>query len=163
MFNPLHIIFKYSDTVSFETSGDIEQAISRLSRVANKPLLQAGLAESPSLVGSVTKEQVRLHKVRPLFGNIFKPIFFGKFHSQDHKVYLRGTFEMGSVARLITWIPIVFCLVIQLMLLPSIGSDIGNLWPTAFLGIGILMVVFSKMPVKGDVEWIKHQIESALR
>ena len=33
---------------------------------------------------------------------------------------------------------------------------------TRFLSIGILMAFLSKIPVKADVEWIKHKIQAAL-
>ena len=166
MFDPLNKVFKYSDVVIFEVTGELPQAVDRLSHAARKPVLQAtwGASSDSSLVGRVTRDDVRLHKVTPLFGNIFKPIFVGKFYVQDHKIYLRGTFEMGLVARLSIWFPVAFCLVIQFMLLPLSGAQSGieNLWPMMFLGIGMLFVVLEKMAAKQDVQWVKRQIETAL-
>jgi len=102
-----------------------------------------------------------------MFGNIFKPIFFGKFQTQDNKVFLVGTFKMGLVAQLIVWFSVIMGLVTQIVALPSIGTGSGFealsfLEPTIFVGAGVLVVLSCKVPAKRDVAWIKHQIERAL-
>jgi hypothetical protein len=157
MLNPLGWLFKYSDTVIFEVSGDIEQAVERLSRSASKPVLQAtwGEASEPSLVGSVSSESVRLHKVTPMFGNVFKPIFFGKFQTRDHKRTLVGTFKMGLLAQVVVWFSVIMGLTALIVALPSLE-------PAIFIVGGTLVVLSCKIPAKGDVEWIKRRIETAL-
>ena len=170
MLNPFKKLFQYTDTVSFEVSGNVTQAVNRLSLVAGKPILQAtftGELSNSSLVGIVSKDQIRLHKVTPLFGNIFKPIFFGKFQSQNGKSSLIGAFEMGAIARIVINIFIFFSLAIQIMLLPGIGTvsglaNLGLFEPLLFLCGGILLVLIIKAYSKRDIEWIKQQMERAL-
>lgn len=164
--NPLKRLFQYTDSVSFEMSGDVAQAVDRLSRAASKPVLQATWGESsnPSLVGSVSKDHVRLHKVTPLFGNMFKPIFVGKFQSQNGKNSLAGVFEMGPIARTVISIFIFFTLGIQILLLPGFSTDgIAIFQPTLFLLGGIILDLIVKAASKRQVSWIKHEIEAALR
>lgn len=169
MFNPLSILFKYSDTISFEISSDEAQAVAGLSRSAGRPILQAtwmGSAE-PSLVGSVSRDNVRLHKVTPMFGNIFKPIFLGKFRTENHKVLLVGKFQMGVIAQIIVWFSMIMGLVAQIVALTSIGTEIDHkqlslFGPTIFMGVGILVVLFCKVSARRDVYWIKTRIESTL-
>jgi len=104
-----------------------------------------------------------LHKVTPLFGNIFKPIFFGKFHSQNGKTSLAGTFEMGVIGRLVIGTFVFFTVAIQLLLLPGLSTDgIMIFGPTLFLIGGILLVLILKAFSKPQVSWIKHQIETVL-
>lgn len=165
MLNPLKKLFRYSDTVNFNVSGDLAQAVDRLSRAASKPVLQAtwGESSSPSLVGSVSKDHVRLHKVTPMFGNMFKPIFVGKFQSQNGKNSLVGIFEMGPIARTIICIFIFFTLAIQILLLPGFSTDgIAIFQPTLFLLGGIILDLIMKAASRKQVSWITHQIESAL-
>ena len=164
--NPLNKLFKYSESVSFEVSGDTSLAVDRLSRSANKPVLQATFSsESSSLVGSVSKEHVRLHKVAPFFGNIVKPMFVGRFQSQNGRNTLVGIFEMGPIGKVVISIFVLFTLAIQVLLLPGllIGSDIGLFGPALFLCVAIFLVLIFKAYSKQDVAWIKHEVESALK
>ena len=166
--NPLKRLFRYSDNVSFEFSGDTTQAVDRLSRSASRPILQATFSSdpsNPSLVGGVSKERVRLHKVTPLLGNAFKPIFVGKFQSQNGKSSLVGFFEMGAIGKIVISVFVFFTLAMQILLLPGIGTEsgLGIFEPTLFLCGGILLVLIFKAYSKKDVAWIEHHIESVLR
>lgn len=170
MTNPISKLLKYTDTVTFDASGNLADSIDRLSQFVNKPILQAALGESsePSLVGKVSRENVRLHKVTPFFGNVFKPIFFGKFQTKENRVILVGQFKMGFVAQLIVWISVIVGFATQIIALSSINIESGfeNLRyfePSLFMLIGILVVLSGKMSRKRDVFWIKKQIESVLK
>jgi hypothetical protein len=171
MLNPLKVLFQYSDTVHFEVSGELARAVDKLSRTASKPILQAafsGQSAEPSLVGSASKEGVRLHKVTPFFGNLFKPIFFGKFQTNDHKVSLVGTFEMGFVARLLIGVFVSAGLIAQIIALTLVGAasaseNLRLFEPTLFVGGVILIALSGKVSGKRDVAWIRGQIENALR
>jgi hypothetical protein len=140
MWNPLNILFNYSRLIDFEIAGDPERALARLSRSANKSALVATFTgEHTQLVGSVSKDYVRLHKVTPLFGNIFKPIFVGNIQSRDSKAYLVGSFRMGFIGRAVITVFIFFVVTLQVMLLPVIVTDgIEVLQPTLFLAGGII-------------------------
>jgi|SRR3989344_3816019 len=169
MFNPLNKLFRYSDTVSFEVKGDFSQAVDRLARTASKPILQATFDESqkPSLVGTVSKDHVRIHKVKPMFGNLFKPIFLGKFQTDNHKTTLSGKFKMGLLPQITTYVFVLVGLIVQVFALPEIGSESGFrslsfLEPSLFILGVISVVLFGKFFARRDVEWIKHQIETAL-
>jgi hypothetical protein len=165
--NPLKKLFGYSDQFVFEVHGDLSQAIDRTSQLASKPILQAtfsGESSKPVLVGSVSKDRVRLHKVTPLFGNVFKPIFIGKFQSDNGRSSLVGRFQIGPFGKIITGIFVFFTLFVQVLLLPGLIVDgIAALQPSLFLLGGILLVLAIKAYSKRDVPWIKAQIDSALR
>jgi hypothetical protein len=142
--------------------------VDRLSHSASKPVLQATFSSesgSPSLVGSVSREHVRLHKVTPLFGNAFKPIFVGKFQAQNGKSSLIGIFEMGALGKIVISIFVFFSLAMQILLLPGIGTEsgLGIFEPILFLCGGIVLVLIFKAYSKKDVAWIERHIESALR
>jgi hypothetical protein len=165
--NPLNKIFTYSDQLVFEVSGDAFQAVNRLSHLASKPILQATFSKElsrPVLVGSVSKDYVRLHKVTPLFGNAFKPIFIGRFQSDSGRVSLVGSFQMGPVGKVITGIFLSFTLLVQVILLPGLFVEgIAVFQPLLFLLGGILLILTIKMNSKKDIPWIKEQIDSVLR
>lgn len=164
--NPLNILFQYSDQLTFHVSGNKSQAIERLARLTSKPVLQATFStdsSKPSLVGNVSQDYVRLHKVTPLFGNAFKPIFVGKFQSQNGNDSLIGIFKMAPIGKAAESIFIVFTLLMQLLILPGISTDgVAVLQPTLFLIGGIIFFLLIKAYSKRDVTWIKQQIETAL-
>jgi hypothetical protein len=164
--NPLRILFKYKDTVSFEFRGDLSRAVDRLTHVASKPILQAAFSGELSrrfLVGTVSKEYVRLQKFTPLFGNAFKPIFLGKFQSDKDKNALTGAFEMAPIGKIVVSIFVFFTLAMQILLLPGLVTEgLGIFKPTLFLCSGILLVSIFKLIGKRDVTWIENQIRSAL-
>jgi hypothetical protein len=165
--NALKKLFGYSDQIVFEVHGDRSQAANRLSQLASKPILQATFSGEPSkpvLVGTVSQDHVRLHKITPLFGNAFKPVFIGRFQSDNGRSSLVGRFQMGLVGKIITTIFLLFTLFIQILLLPGLVVDgIAALQPSLFLLGGILLVLAIKAYSKRDVPWIKAQIDSALR
>ena len=169
--NPLRKLFIYSDNLTFEASGNLPHAVDRLSGSASARIVQVTLGSEPSspcLVGSVSKEGVRLHKVTPLFGNFFKPIFFGKFEARDHKVSLVGKFEMGMIPQITTSIFVVVGIIVQIIALPQIGTvyemrNLSFLEPSLFIA-GVLLIAWSgKVSGKRDIPWIKNKIEGALK
>jgi hypothetical protein len=166
MTNPLSKIIRYTDTIRFEATGEVSE---RLSRAARTPVIKAaaGKLSDRTLVGSVSKDYVRLHEVAPFFGNIFKPIFNGRFESGDGRISLIGRFEIGTVGRVVIGVFLSFCLVIQVILLPLIGTEsgagvIGIFEPTLFLLGGALLVLAAKAYSKGQIPWITQKIEAAL-
>ena len=104
----------------------------------------------------------------PLFGNFFKPIFFGKFEARDHKVSLVGKFEMGMIPQITTSIFVVVGIIIQIIALPQMGTvyemrNLSFLEPSLFIA-GVLLIAWSgKVSGKRDIPWIKNKIEGALK
>ena len=161
-------LFDYPNSINLKVSYPSDEAIERLRR-ATTPYPTALLASDstkPSLVGFVSKDQVRLHKVTFMYANIFKPIFVGKFVTRDNEILLVGDFKMGSVARVTTYIFVGFLSFIQLILLVLIISDPDNrsqfFDPLSFIALGVLVVYSAKLIGKKDIPWIENKIKQAL-
>jgi hypothetical protein len=170
MNSPLKSLFDFTDTLEFEVAGPIDDAISRLARSISKTPLQATLMNETSettLVGVVSREQVKLHRVAFMQGNIFKPIFRGHFRNQNGKASLVGSFTMGRSGRFAVGVGLAVSCVAQIIALPLIGTKDGvdNISFFAPLGFGAiaLIVAFSgKMLGHKDVRWIEERIEGEL-
>jgi hypothetical protein len=164
MANPLNKLFRYTDTLHFEAQGDASQAAERLSRAAHTPIAKAvvGKLSDRNLVGTASKEYVRLHEVTPFVGNVFKPIFLGRFETDNGRTVLAGHFEIGGAGRLIVGVFLCFGLVVQLILLPLIGTTsgagiVGIFEPTMFTLGGILVVLAVKSYSKRQIPRVTKQ------
>lgn len=169
MANPLNKLFRYTGTIRFESPGEVGQAIERLSRSSRTSVIRAATGEltTRTLVGNVSKDHVRLHAVTPFFGNIFKPIFYGQFQIEEGRTILTGRFEIGTVGRVVIFVFLSFCLIVQVILLPLIGTEsglgiVGIFEPTLFMLGGILVVLAAKAYSKGQITWVTEKIETAL-
>lgn len=163
-------LFKYTDRVSFPASGTLEQSVSKLESLLNKNQNSKSLLDinsEPFLNGDVSNNKVKLYKVTPMYGNTFKPIFFGKFEENNNKVSLVGVFKIGFFERLMSWVFSVIGIAVQIITLPLIDSAYGieNLkyfWPLLFVLLGILIIFFAKLFSKKDVDWITKQITNTI-
>jgi hypothetical protein len=171
MTNPLRALYDFIGTLQFDITGSIDSAVLRLAKsITKKPLLAALTNETSeeTLVGIVSEEQVRLHKVKYMYGNIFKPIFEGQFPSKNGQAQLVGSFRMGGSGRFAINLGLGVALVSQVIALPLIGTKAGfeNLSffaPSGFGLIGLVLALSGKMSGRADVEWIRERIEKALR
>lgn len=169
MTNPLNNLFRYTDTIRFEAPVDASQAAERLSRAARTSIVKAVVSKlsERKLVGAASRDYVRLHEVSPFFGNVFKPIFVGRFELEHGRTVLVGRFEIGAVGRIVIGIFVSFGLIVQVILLPLIGTEagagiVGIFEPTIFTLGGILLVLAVKACSKGQISWVKQQIETTL-
>jgi hypothetical protein len=169
MTNPFTRLFRYTDTIRLNVPGDASQAAKRLSHAARTPIVKAAVSKplERTLVGTASRDCVRLHEVTPFFGNIFKPIFVGRFELDQGRTVLLGRFEIGAVGRIVISIFVSFGLIVQIILLPLIGTEagsgmIGIFEPTIFILGGILVVLAIKAYSKGQIPRVTQQIETAL-
>src|SRR6266481_280051 len=128
MTNPLRMLFDFTDTLEFKATANIDDAVSRLAHSTSKTPLWASLTNETSettLVGTVSREHVKLHRVAFMYGNIFKPIFRGNFLSKDGKVRLAGSFKMATSGKIATEIALAVSGLAQVISLPLIGTKSG--------------------------------------
>lgn len=171
MINPLRMLFEFTDTLQFETTSNIDDAVSRLAHSISKTPLQASLTNKTSettLVGSVSREHVKLHRVAFMYGNIFKPVFQGNFRSSDGKVRLVGSFKMARTGKVSTEIALAVSCLAQVISLPLMGTKNGldNIFfffPIGFASTAVIVALFGKRSGKSDIDWIQKRIEKALR
>jgi hypothetical protein len=170
MTNPLRALYDFTGTLHFDAAGSIDSAVARLAKSITKTPLMASLTNETyeeTLVGIVSEDRVRLHKVMYLRGNIFKPIFEGQFQSKNGDAQLVGSFRMASNGRFTIALGLAVSIISQIIALPLIGTKTGieNLSlfaPTAFGLIGLALAWSGKTSGQNDVEWIERQIERAL-
>jgi hypothetical protein len=95
----------YSDSVTFRFSGSFEAAEKALSKIVQprsagatlRFVMHKDLPLEPLLVGTVTSSEVKLSRILPLHGNVFKPFFFGRFQVKHGHVELTGQFKMHPI------------------------------------------------------------------
>jgi hypothetical protein len=170
MSNLLNQLFDYSGVVCFSSHGSVDTACARLAIATARKSLQAALSnemDEATLVGSVAREGVKLHRVIFLSGNIFKPFFVGRWEGQDEHVRLCGKFTMGTVGRFAILLDVTVSVIAQLIMLPLIGTEqgLGNLWffvPLVFGATGIVLALSCKWSGTKEVRWLEEQIARAL-
>jgi hypothetical protein len=95
--------FNFTDTVRFKTDKSLDNALQALTVATTRqnPMIMIGsLVDKQSLVGRVSKDEVVLYWIRPLFGNVYKPVFYGKFVKDGESTALEGIFTMSPFSKL---------------------------------------------------------------
>jgi hypothetical protein len=166
--NVVRLLFDYTDTQRFDSPLSLDEAIDRLSKKAHKQTLKMRIAsdvEQSTLVGSVTKKAVALHRVQPFVGNMFKPHFYGEFKSKDGRALLEGRFTMAPFAKF-TVCGFFLCIAFaELFMLPLMFSPSSHLLFVFPLGIAALLlgfVYFGKWVGRDDPRWISKAVSDCL-
>lgn len=165
-------LFDYSKNVQFETGISIEEASKRLTEKLQKQNLFIFLSSAvphSSLMGRVRKDSVKLYRVVPFLGNIYKPIFYGRFHSKDGKAILEGIFTMSPIAKISILLFLTIFVAIEIIILPV---GFAQTDPSAMLFLFIIPIIaflsvcflfLGRWLSRNDVEWISDQIKISLK
>jgi hypothetical protein len=91
------MIFDYTKNLQFESSKTLQESIESLSSKTHSSYWKvyfSGNIPDSFMVGSVTKEKVRLSRVRARIINSLTPYFYGNFTEIEGKTYLQGKFTI---------------------------------------------------------------------
>ncbi|MES2135178.1 MAG: hypothetical protein V4449_03000 [Patescibacteria group bacterium] len=164
-------LFDYSENIQFECVVSMEEALKRLAEKLQKQsvfIFLTSTVSHPSLMGQITKNSVKLHRVVPFLGNIYKPIFYGRFNNKNGKIVLEGMFTMSPIAKISTLLFLTIFVAIEIIMLP-VGFAQAD--PSAILLLFAIPII-AFLPVcflflgrrlaRNDMEWISNHIKSTL-
>jgi hypothetical protein len=120
-------------------------------------------------VGPVEATRVRLQRVIPMFGNSFKPVFYGRFEEIGGRVVLRGEFTMFFLSKIFMSLWLVFPVVWTIA--ATIGSGGGTSaqrlatasFGFGFLFVGVVFLRFCWWLSRGDMEYLKGVMYQSLQ
>lgn len=149
----------------FESSYSVQESITRLSAVVEPSLLSSFSGQCA--VGVVTEKKVRIQRVIPLFGNGWKPFFYGSFSATETGSVLEGAFKLSVFARVFTsiWFGFIafWTLLATSIVLTKSPSELWfPLFGVGMFAAGIGMVLVGKWFAKNDVAWLTQLIVQTL-
>ena len=175
----LHGVFSflYGDVpVRFPSDFSLRTSIDRLRERTKRTVFSALLRQAA--VGPVDESRVRLHRVIPMFGNSFKPIFVGRFDLDEGRVVLEGRFTMFRLSKIFMTIWLVFALLWTVLTaaaaLKTVAEDGARIHddPEALLVplVGVLFFLAGVAFVRGcwwlsrkDMVFLSSVIQAALQ
>jgi hypothetical protein len=161
--------------VRFPSDFSLATSIERLRERTKRSVFSALLRQAA--VGPVDESRVRLHRVIPMFGNSFKPIFVGRFDLDEGRVVLDGRFTMFRLSKIFMTIWLVFALIWTILAtaaaLRTVVQDRGRIYddPVAWLVplVGVLFFLAGVAFVRGcwwlsrkDMVFLTSVIQAAL-
>ena len=168
--------FLYGDVpVRFPSDFSLVTSIERLRERTKRSVFSALFRQAA--VGPVDESRVRLHRVIPMFGNSFKPIFLGRFDLDEGRVVLDGRFTMFRLSKIFMTIWLVFALLWTVLAaaaaLKAVAEDGATIYdPVAWLVplVGVLFFLAGVAFVRGcwwlsrkDMVFLTSVIQAALQ
>ena len=162
--------------VRFPSDFSLAMSIERLRQRTKRSVFSALFRQAA--VGPVDESSVRLHRVIPMFGNSFKPIFVGRFNLEEGRVVLEGRFTMFRLSKIFMTIWLVFALIWTVLAaaaaLKTVAQDRGTISedPEALLVplVGVLFFLAGVAFVRGcwwlsrnDMVFLTSVIQAALQ
>lgn len=153
------------DHAEFDSAFGVEESIARLAANSRRSVFSSLTQEVA--VGPVSKDRVCLQRVKPFFGNSFKPFYVGEFRESKGRVTLSGRFTMHWWAKAFMTFWLGFCLWVTVVALASVLSGDEGSWLFLLAGagmfaIGTLFVAFCKWLSRNDIPWLSELIKDAL-
>jgi hypothetical protein len=170
--------FLYGDVpVRFPSDFSLMTSIERLRERTKRSVFSALWLFRQAAVGPVDESTVRLHRVIPMFGNSFKPIFVGRFDLDEGRVVLEGRFTMFRFSKIFMTIWLVFALLWTVLAaaaaLKAVAEDGATMYdPVAWLVplVGVLFFLAGVAFVRGcwwlsrkDMVFLTSVIQAALQ
>lgn len=151
--------------VRFQSPYSSREAIAHLSAVVSPSVLNSFAGQCA--VGIVTEKKVRLQRVIPLVGNIWKPFFYGSFSAAGTGAVLEGAFKFSALTRVFMsiWFGFVafWTVLATIAVLAKSPSDLWfPLFGVGMFAAGIAMVRAGKWFARNDVAWLSQVISLAL-
>jgi hypothetical protein len=166
MIRKLFGILYGSSPADFVSVFGVEESVARLANATKRSVFQA-IAEQAA-VGEVSRERVRLSRVRPFVGNSFRTFYVGEFVETDGRVRLQGRFTLsrGTKAFMTLWFGLVLVWT-ALALTYAILAEDAEAWlfplaGVAMLAAGLGLLVLFKRLAGSDRPWLSNVIEGAL-
>jgi hypothetical protein len=165
--------FLYGDVpVRFPSDFSLATSIERLRERTKRSVFSALFRQAA--VGPVDESRVRLHRVIPMFGNSFKPIFVGRFDHDEGRVVLEGRFTMFRFSKIFMTIWLVFALLWTVFAAAAALKDSARIYddPVALLVplVGVLFFLAGVAFVRGcwwlsrkDMVFLTSVIQAALQ
>lgn len=163
------MIFDYTKNLQFESSKTLQESIASLSNKTHssywKVYLSGNIPDS-FMVGSVTKEKVRLSRVRARIFNSLTPVFYGNLTEIQGKTYLQGKFTIYPFAKvfLTIYLVVLFLIFLPMAILATMdpASRFEGIIMFGFcLCLLLLLWIWKKLSTR-NIEWISNEIRSAL-
>lgn len=171
-------LFDFSKTIKFQSPFSIEETQEVLTKVTAN-LIYSDLAPSMRFMtmgptdgllfsGRVSKNKVKLSRVRKYMHNSFKPYFYGKFVYTDNKLFLQGKFTMHTFVKVFLSLSMIFlavwCMALIFGTIDNINSLLGQIiikliTLSVIVGLSILFNKVIKKFGEGDIEWIKARLK----
>jgi hypothetical protein len=91
--------FYVGNPVAFQSPLPVDDCIRRLLERTRRSIFSSLFRQAA--VGRVAKDSVRLQRVIPFFGNSFKPIFVGRFSTNESGTVLEGHFTIFLFSKIV--------------------------------------------------------------
>jgi hypothetical protein len=155
----------YTKTLRFDSMKSLEDSIESLSKKVHPSYFKhymSGEMRDPFLLGKVTRNNVRICRVRPGLRNSFTPHFYGKFIEKDGKVFLEGKFTVATSVKVFSfvWLFGISCFLILGLLLLFSDPSVLPIGIVATLMIA-LHIIWKKCSY-GNIEPISNEIREVL-
>ena len=158
MAGPLFDLFATTE-VAFESDYSLAESVQRLQDVSQ--------ALSPAIRGTVAEIYVSIHRADPPVRQDFRPWFFGRFHTKDGRVVLRGGYSMHDGAKAFVGLWLLGCafalLVGTFAALEGTAPPALPLVPLGLLAAGMLVVWLGRKATRDDPAWISEVISHTLK
>ncbi len=160
---------------SCESKYSLEDSIIRLNNATKRSVFSS--LTKQNAVGKISASKVNLQRVAPFFGNSFKPIFIGKFQTENGKIFLNGKFTTFLLSKVFMAIWFSFALFWTSLAIKQVITVLGTtsnrfeiepivfLFPTfgfLFIAIGILFIKLCWRFSLKDMDYLKKVIIGAL-
>lgn len=153
----MNTLFRYTNQIEFRSSLSISDCVNKLR------------SASADVTGSVSDNQVVLHRIQFFFGSLYKPYFYGRFSRDGGNTVLKGMFTISRFARISSSAALIAITILEIILLLSAFGP-SDRWQIIILfvviaiatGIGLGLILVVKRLSRKDIRQISSTIESAL-
>ncbi len=168
----------YGDPLRVESKFSLNESVERLSKITRDKswgsIRNLGLptkGEDSEFVGSVSKDNVNIYRVRRSIYHSGKPHFEGRFVEAGGRVVLEGDFGCGWLQKLSFWFVLPVLLLLILFVVFSFFEPSTSPFQkvvTALFAIGAFFVFgvirkYSQKFINNDIKWISEEITQALQ
>ncbi len=143
----------------------IEEAIKRLDANVGNSVFSHLTSEG--MVGSVSRDTVKIHRVIPMMKNSFKPMLIGSFSTLGGRTILSGVFRMHRLVQVFMtfWFGVLAFSVLTEG--ASILVNPSDAWPAPLVGFmmiafGVGLVKIGKWLSRNDKEWLKERVSASI-
>lgn len=170
-----HLLFGHVP-LELRSAFPLQESIERLKTATKRSVFSTLFCEAA--VGCVTARRVRLQRVKPMFGNSFKPVFVGRFVEVGGTVILRGQFTMFLFSKVFMSVWLGFALLWTILAaMAALGAGrtpnapethhslAATLFPIigiAFFLVGVAFLRFCWWLSRGDIGYLKTTMVRAL-
>lgn len=153
-----------SGPVEFVSAFGMNESVRRLKAATRR--WSFPFATQECAAGTVKETRVSLHRVIPMVGNSFKPLFIGRFEQRQGKVVLRGRFTMMLFVKVFMafWFGMLalFTLAGSFAITASPKAAMFPLTAVGMMGFGIGLTALGRWFSRNDPAWLTEVIRTAL-